>query len=216
MLPRKLEGMAVLDVARGQQVQMALRYEWFTVGWNMLEGVVAVLFGLVASSIALVGFGLDSFIEVSSGTIMLWRLWGERNGAPMDEAKERLAIRLIGVSLLTLAAYVVWQAVADLITQTPPEASPPGIVLALVSLIVMPWLVQQKRGVARRLNSGALMADSTQTLVCTYLSAILLGGLVANALVGWWWADPIGAIAMSALIVREGYHAVTKQDICCD
>jgi len=153
---------------------------------------------------------------VSSGAIMLWRLWSDRNGEPMDEAKERLAIRLIGVSLIMLAAYVVWQALVDLRTQAPPEASAPGIVLAAVSLVVMPWLVRQKRRVARRLNSGALAADSTQTLVCTYLSAMLLGGLIANAIFGWWWADPVAALGMSLFIVREGYEAVTKQDICCD
>jgi divalent metal cation (Fe/Co/Zn/Cd) transporter len=205
-----------LDLARGVQARLALRYEFFTVGWNAIEGIVAIGLGVLAGSIALVGFGVDSFIEVSSGAIMLWRLWSERNGEPMDEIKERLAIRLIGVSFLALAAYVVWQAAVDLLTASPPDASPLGVILAALSLVVMPWLARQKRRIARTLNSGALAADSTQTLVCTYLSAILLVGLAANAVAGWWWADPIAALAMSAFIVREGYAAITKQDVCCD
>jgi divalent metal cation (Fe/Co/Zn/Cd) transporter len=179
------------------------RLEYFTLGWNMLEAVVAVGAGLLAGSIALVGFGVDSLIECTSGAILLWRLASPAH----DESREQLARRLVGVSLFLLAAYVCFEAVKSLVTAEPPKASLPGIVLAVLSLIVMPLLARAKRKVATAITSQALIADSRQTDICAYLSAILLGGLSLNALLGWWWADPIAALIMVPIIAREGFEA---------
>ena len=182
--------------------------EYFTIGWNTLEAVVAISFGILAGSIALIGFGVDSVIEGSSGAIILWRLFA-------GEEKERLALRLVGISLLVLAAYVAFDAMKSLILQERPDESYVGIALAIVSLIVMPLLAREKRKVAARLNSRAMQADSRQTDICAYLSAILLGGLTLNALVGWWWADPIAALVMIPIIAKEGIEALQGKT-CCD
>lgn len=182
--------------------------EYFTIGWNSLEAVVAITFGVYAGSIALVGFGVDSVIESSSGAILLWRLFA-------GEERERLALRLVGISLLTLAVYVAFDAVKSLILQERPDESYVGIALAAVSLIVMPILAREKRKVAARLNSRALQADSRQTDICAYLSAILLGGLVLNALFGWWWADPVAALSMIPIVAKEGIEAM-RGKTCCD
>jgi len=169
----------------------------------MLEAVIAIGAGWLAGSIALVGFGVDSFIESTSGAILLWRLASPAH----DESRERLALRLVGVSFFLLAAYACFEAVKSLLAAELPKASVPGIVLAAVSLIVMPLLARAKRKVAADLGSHALVADSRQTDICAYLSAILLGGLALNALFGWWWADPVAALIMVPIIVREGFEA---------
>ena len=184
--------------------------EVFTVLWNSAEGLVSVVLGVLAGSIALVGFGMDSFVETTSGLILLWRLQTKRDSESAERA-EATALRLVGVSLLVLSAYVVVDAGKRLFQQEPPAVSLPGIVLAVLSLIVMPILARAKRRVAVSLNSRALAADSVQTSICTYLSAILLGGLALNALFGWWWADPLGAVAMVPFIVREGLEASRGQ-----
>lgn len=181
---------------------------WLTIIWNSLEGIIAVGAGIMAGSIALVGFGIDSVIEVSSGAIILWRL-------ASGEHRERLALRLVGVSFLALAAYVGFDAVRSLIYRELPEASYVGIAIAALSLVVMPWLARAKRRVAGKLNSAAMHADSRQTDLCTYLSAILLGGLVLNAIFGWWWADPVAALIMVPIIVKEGVEAL-KGETCDD
>jgi divalent metal cation (Fe/Co/Zn/Cd) transporter len=181
--------------------------EGFTILWNLAEGFVSVVLGLLAGSIALLGFGVDSFIEASSGTVLLWRLQTTRDTDDAERA-EAVALRLVGVSLLALATYVVYDAASALLQRETPEASRAGIVLACLSLVVMPLLARAKRRVAAGINSRALKADSVQTDVCTYLSAILLGGLTANALFGLWWADPLAALAMTPLIVREGLEAL--------
>ena len=170
---------------------------YLTIGWNSLEGIVAVGAGIVVGSIALVGFGVDSVIEVSSGAIILWRL-------ASGEHRERLALRLVGISFIALATYVAFDAVKSLIYRELPEASYIGIAIAALSLIVMPFLAHAKRKVAAKLNSRAMHADSRQTDLCAYLSAILLGGLLLNALFGWWWADPIAALVMAPIIAKEG------------
>ena len=180
---------------------------YLTIGWNSLEAVVAVVAGLLAGSIALVGFGVDSVIEVSSGAIILWRLFS-------GEHREKLALKLVGASLIALAAYVGFDAVKSLIFKELPEASYTGIALAALSLVVMPLLARAKRNVAARLNSRAMIADSKQTDICAYLSAILLAGLGLNALVGWWWADPVAALAMIPIIAKEGIEAL-KGETCC-
>ncbi|MGZ5435427.1 MAG: cation transporter, partial [Pyrinomonadaceae bacterium] len=178
-------------IAATQRADLVRRGRWleyFTIGYNSLEGLIAIGAGLIAGSIALVGFGFDSLIEVTSGSILLWRLH-----ADVDEARreriEAISLRLVGVCFVVLAIYVTYDAVSSLIRREVPEESIVGIVLASVSLVIMPLLVRAKRKVARSINSGALMADSKQTELCTYLSAILLGGLLLNALLGWWWAD---------------------------
>jgi divalent metal cation (Fe/Co/Zn/Cd) transporter len=188
---------------RAHQLRRGRRLEYFTLGWNMVEAAVAIGAGWLAGSIALVGFGVDSLIESMSGAILLWRLASPAHG----ESREHLAQRLVGVSFFLLAAYVCFEAVKALVTSEEPKASVPGIVLAVASLVVMPLLARAKRRVAADIGSHALVADSRQTDICAYLSAILLGGLALNALFGWWWADPIAALIMVPIIVREGLEA---------
>ncbi len=185
--------------------------EYLTIGWNLLEGVVAVGSGLVAGSAALVGFGVDSFIESLSGGALLWRLRSDED----SERRERIALKLVGVSFLALAAYVAYDAASSLIRRELPEASYVGIALAALSLVVMPLLARAKRRVAAGLNSRALEADSRQTDICAYLSAILLGGLLLNAVLGWWWADPVAALVMVPIIAKEGVEAL-RGETCCD
>jgi divalent metal cation (Fe/Co/Zn/Cd) transporter len=178
-----------------------LLLEYVTIGWNILEAVAAFVAGIAAGSIALIAFGLDSLIEVFAATVVVWELRG------MAEDRERKALRLIGLSFFVLAAYVSEEAIRDLAVGSEAAESDMGIALAAVSLVVMPVLGVMKRRVGRALDSRTLVADSTETLLCSYLSAILLAGLVLNATVGWWWADPLAAIGIAALAVREGIEA---------
>jgi len=187
-----------LNVKRGR------RLEYFTVGWNLLEAFVSLAAGLAAGSIALIGFGIDSLIETSSGVVLLWRLREGEEG----ERRERLALKLVGWSLLALAAYVGFEAAQALILREEPERSWPGIIIAALSLIVMPLLARAKRKVALGINSRALVADSKQTDICAYLSAILLGGLMLNAFLGWWWADPLAGLIMVPMIAKEGWESL--------
>ena len=189
--------------------------EYFTVGWNILETVVGLAAGIVAGSVALIGFALDSVVEASSATILVWRLRSEQNGTRTAEEAERRAIRLVAIAFFALAAYVGGRALLDLISRSRPEESPAGIALAIVSLIVMPLLARAKGRVARQLDSRALQADSTQTTLCTYLSAFLLVGLLANASFGWWWADPLSAVGMALFAAKEGRELWTAEDLCC-
>ena len=184
--------------------------EYFTISWNMLEAIIAVGSGLLAGSTALVGFGIDSIIESSSGAALLWRLHeGERG-----EKREQVALKFVGVSFLLLAVYVAFDAVKSLIMREPPEASYIGIALAAASLVVMPLLARAKRKVASNINSRAMQADSRRTDICPYLSAILLAGLGLNALFGWWWADPVAALVMIPIIAKEGIEALRGETRC--
>jgi len=167
--------------------------------YNVAEGIIAVAAGTIASSSALVGFGLDSAVEVASGLIILWQFHH-----PMPESRERRAQRLIAVSFFALAAYIGYESISALLIGARPETSIVGIVLAVASLAIMPLLSLVQRRTGRELNSGAVVADSTQTLLCTYLSAVLLIGLLANTLLGWWWLDPIAALVIAAVAIREG------------
>ena len=190
------------------------RLEYFTIAWNLLEGLVAILSGLIAGSIALVGFGFDSLIEVTSGAALLWRLSIDVN----EENRERIeaiTLRIVGVCFIALAIYVSYESITSLLRHEPPERSLPGIILAAVSLITMPLLARAKRRLARGINSGAMFVDARQTDFCLYLSAILLGGLLLNALLGLWWADPIAALVMAPLIGKEGVEALQGKT-CCD
>jgi len=187
----------------------AVMLAWATIAWNVVEAVVAIAAGLEAGSLALVGFGLDSTIEVASAAIILWQFAGA------DEERERQALRLIALSFFALAAYVTVQALFDLATSSEPDTSVVGIVLAALSLVVMPLLATAKRRTAQRLGSVTVAADSQQTWLCTYLSAVLLVGLLLNAAFEWWWADPVAGIVIAALALREGREAWAG-DTCCD
>lgn len=180
----------------------SLHLAYATAGYNALEGIVAVAAGAAASSTALLGFGLDSFVEVSSALIVIWQF-----RARIPEARERLALRLIAVSFFALAAWVSIGAIRSLTGAGEARPSPAGIALAAVSVVVMPLLVWAKRRTGRELGSATVMADSTQTLLCTYLSAVLLVGLVLNAALGWSWADPLAALVIAAVAFREGIEA---------
>jgi divalent metal cation (Fe/Co/Zn/Cd) transporter len=180
------------------------RLEYFTIGWNVLEALVSVWAGLLAGSTALLGFGIDSAIETSSGAVLLWRLQ-DRDG---HTDRERAALKLVGASFLALAAWVAYESVDSLFRGESTAVSYPGIAIAVLSLIVMPWLAYRKRSVARRIGSRALESDSRQTSLCAYLSAILLGGLVLNAALGWWWADAVAALVMVPIITQEGVRAL--------
>ncbi len=206
---------ATVDVsaARAQVVQCGLRLEYLTVGWNALEFLIALVAGLVAGSIALVGFGLDSIIEVASGGVLLWRLRQDADAARRERFEAR-ALKLVGFSFLALALYILIEAGKSLLQRESPEKSAVGIALAAVSLVVMPLLARAKRRVAGRLRSRALHADSRQTEICAYMSAVLLAGLVLNALLGWWWTDPLAALGLIPFIVKEGLEAL-RGDPCC-
>jgi divalent metal cation (Fe/Co/Zn/Cd) transporter len=180
-----------------------------SVAYNVVEAVVAVGAGLVAGSVALVGFGLDSAVEVSSGLIVLWQF-----RHPLPEAREQQALRLMAVSFFALAAYVGVESVRGLLGDGRPDASPVGIGLAVASLLVMPFLSVAQRRTGRALGSQAVVADSTQTLLCTYLSAVLLVGLLLNATLGWSWADPLAGLVIAAVAVKEGREA-WRGDGCC-
>jgi divalent metal cation (Fe/Co/Zn/Cd) transporter len=197
--------MSVPVLTAGRRTVLSRRSLWLayaTAGYNLLEGVVAIAAGAAASSTALIGFGLDSFVEVSSAAVLIWQF---RSDVPED--RERLALRLIGVSFFGLAAWVSFDAVRSLVAGGEAGASPVGIGLAVASLVVMPLLVWAKRRTGRELGSATVLADSTQTMLCTYLSAVLLVGLVVNAAWGWSWADPIAALVIAGVAVREGISA---------
>jgi len=206
--------MADLVLDRQALAQRGKRLEYFTLVWNSLEGVIAVVAGAWAGSISLVGFGVDSFIEVTSGAALLWRMGAEAD-AHRRERIEKVALKIVGVCFLVLAAYVTYEATTDLFRRQAPERSLPGIVLACASLVAMPLLSRAKRKVARGLGSAAMHADARQTEFCTYLSAILLGGLLLNAAFGLWWADPAAALVMVPIIAKEGLDAL-RGDPCCD
>jgi divalent metal cation (Fe/Co/Zn/Cd) transporter len=181
-------------------VERGRRLQYFTIAYNCLEGVVAIAAGMVAGSVSLTGFGIDSLIEVTSGAAVLWRL--------RDERAERATLRVIGVCFLALAAYILYEAVESLLSRQAPERSVVGIALAAVSIVVMPLLAKEKRKVATALGSATMRADSRQTDFCAWLSAILLGGLVLNAVAGWWWADPVAGLVMAPIIAKEGFDGI--------
>jgi divalent metal cation (Fe/Co/Zn/Cd) transporter len=204
-------GAAVRAADRARWRRTALALAWATIAWNSLEAIIAIASGAEAGSIALVGFGLNSIVEVGSAIVVVWQFSGA------DVEREQRALKLIAGSFFVFAAYVAGQAVWDLIARSEPAESVPGIVLAALSLVVMPILAIAKRRVGRRMSSRTVVADSGQTMLCSYLSAVLLIGLVTNAILGWWWADPIAALAIAALAVNEGREAWRGEacDDCC-
>ena len=192
-------------------VQHALWLEYATVSWNVIEAFVAIGAGWLAGSIALVGFGLDSIIEVIAASVLIWRLRCELSCRhDTHEQAEQRALRIVGVTFFLLAAYVTYEAGVILWRREAPQVSVPGLVLAVLSASVMPFLGLRKRHVARHLGSKALAADAMETLICAYLSVTLLVGLGLNASLGWWWADPVAALAMLPLIVKEGMEGIEE------
>ena len=201
---------------RGDLLRRALALEYLTVGWNVAEGVIAIAAALAAGSVALLGFGIDSFVESASGLILVWRLLAERAGRDHAavEALDRRAHRLVGLSLFLLAAYITIDAVLALWRREVPTQSVVGMALTTVSIGVMLWLARAKRRVAAALGSRALAADAFQTTACWWLSIAALAGLGLNALWHWWWADPVAALVMAVLIAREGREAWEGRDCC--
>lgn len=201
------------DRSRSVLLARGMALEYFTIGYNFLEALVAVGAGILAGSIALVGFGLDSVIEIAAGVTLLWRLRREAQiGAAMSEddhsSLERRALLIIGLTFFALSAYIAIEAGYELLAGDGAEESTTGIILAAVSLVIMPVLAFLKHRTARGLKSQALAADAMETWVCSYLSLVLLAGLGLNAAFGWGWADPGAALAMLPLVIREGWEAL--------
>ncbi len=200
------------DAAREISVRQGRRLEYITIAWNLLEGFASIGAGIVAGSISLVGFGLDSLIEVSSGGALLWRL--HLDAPEKRERAEAKALKFVGICFVVLGAYIFIDSALSLFGRKPPDKSYIGIGIACLSLIVMPLLARSKRRVSVSIESRAMHADSRQTDLCAYLSAITLAGLSLNALFGWWWADPVAALVMTPIILKEGIEAL-RGETCC-
>ncbi len=194
-------------------VRRAVKLEFGVIGYNLVEASVAIVAGILAGSVALIGFGLDSAIEVSASVAVLLHLW--RNAETEDSIWEQRVAMFVGLTMLALAAYVGIEAVLKLATQARPDASYLGIAIAIASLLIMPLVARWEHALSHQLNSRALEAESRETLVCAWLSAALLLGLGANALFGWWWADPLAALIIVALVGREAWEAFTRRELCC-
>ena len=205
--------MTAESALRPRLVRRAMLLEAAVILYNTLEGVIAIVAGVLAGSVALVGFGLDSAIEVSASIAVLAHLWLNRD----DEALEweRRVAMFVGVTLLLLAVYVGAQAIYDLVMASEPEVSYLGIGIAVLSLIVMPFVSRKEHSLSHEIGSRSLEAESRETLMCTYLSGALLIGLGANALLGWWWADPIAALVIVGFLIKEGWEALTRRELCC-
>jgi divalent metal cation (Fe/Co/Zn/Cd) transporter len=203
--------------AAATDIRAGIRVEWLTIVWMVIEAIVSVGAGLTAGSIALIAFGVDSVIELVSAGVLLWRLRFESLGvtttAQIEWAEQR-ASRVVGWSLLLLAVYVIIQSAYDLWTRAAPESSPVGIALAAAALLVMPALIRTKLKVSSAINSPALKGDAACGVVCLYMAATLLVGLVLRAALGWWWADPLAALGIVYFIVREGREALRAEDAC--
>jgi divalent metal cation (Fe/Co/Zn/Cd) transporter len=204
-----------IPLDRFSALRRARRLEYITVAWNSIEALAALLAGILAGSVALVGFGLDSVIETVSGGAVLWRLHHTNDAVQRREYSERMALRVVGVSFVLLALYVLVDSAVALFNHEVPERSWFGIGVALASIIAMPLLARAKRRAAVTLSSNALHADSRQTDICAYLSAILIVGLALNAFLGWWWADPVAGLIMVPIIAREGIDALRGKDCGC-
>ena len=196
-------------------VRRGLWLNYVTIGYNTLEAIVSLIAGIMASSVALVGFGVDSIIEVTASLAAQWRLRSDIDPVRRERV-EHFTVRIIGGTFLALAVYVAYESINTLIVREEPDGSPVGVVLLAMSVIVMPLLARGKRRVAGALGSSALTADARQTSLCAYLSVIALAGVALNTLLGWWWADPISALAMAPIIVREGVEGLRGETACAD
>lgn len=201
--------------ARADLVARSRRLNVATLAYNALEGVIAIASGVAAGSVALIGFGIDSGIELTASVVALWRLSADTDHARRERA-ERTSHRIIGGLFMALALYVTVDAGLALWNREVPGESPVGIALATASVLVMPYLARAKRRVGVALGSRALTAEAAQTSLCMWLSAILLGGLVLNATFGWWWADPVAALAMVPIIAKEGVEGLRGAPTCTD
>jgi divalent metal cation (Fe/Co/Zn/Cd) transporter len=206
---------AIASPTRHNLVRRGQRLEYFTIAYNSAEGLVSIVAGIVAGSVSLIGFGLDSLIEVTSGSALLWRLHHDLNPSRREHV-ERITQKIVGGCFLALAAYIAYESGSTLIRHESPERSIPGIIVAAASVMVMPLLARAKRRVAAGIGSSAMNADSRQADFCTYLSAILLGGLLLNALLGWWWADPVAGLVMVPIIGKEGVDSIRGKACCGD
>jgi cation diffusion facilitator family transporter len=198
-----------LDRRRGLH-RRALRLEYFTVGWNVIEAVVAIGAGIIAGSVALVGFGVDSAVEVISAVGLLWRLRKAGPEATVQEESgaERRALYIVAATFFLLAAYITYEALNSLVGREEPDRSTVGLVLSVLSLVIMPALAYWKQRTGREMGSRALVADAAETWVCSYLSLALLAGVGLHELLGWWWADPVGALAMLPVILWQGWETL--------
>ncbi len=213
-----LLGMSTVVSARPALVRRGLRLNYLTIGYNTLEGVVSLAAGVVAGSVALIGFGVDSVIEVTASAAAQWRLRADVNPARRARV-ERVTHRVIGVSFLALSAYVAVESLTTLWRQEAPDPSPIGLAILILSVLVMPLLARAKRRVARALGSHTLGAEATQTSVCAWLSVIALAGVALNAFAAWWWADPVAALVMVPILVNEGMQGLPGRSCCeenCD
>ena len=199
--------MSEATVNRSALARRGQKLEYLTIAWNAIEAGVAVWAGAKAGSISLLAFGGDSLIELASGAALLWRMSVDANSETRTRHEKR-ALCMVGVCFIALAAYVLYSAGSDLVLRRHPEHSLPGIVIACLALIVMPMLARAKRKIGRLLSSTAMTADAKQSEFCAYLSAILLGGLLLNSTLGFWWADAAAALVMVPLIIREGIEAL--------
>ena len=201
---------------RDTLLRRGLRLEYLTVGWNVVEGIIAVSAALVAGSVALLGFGIDSFVESASGSVLIWRLVSERRAEDHEsiERVEHRAQRLVASSLVALAIYIAADAALSLLNRDRPDPSTVGMALTAISLAVMWWLARAKRRTATALGSRAMEADAFQTTACWWLSLVVLGGIGLNALAGWWWADPVAAIGMTYFLGREAREAWRGEECC--
>lgn len=206
--------MDAATLTRPDLVRRGQRLEYFTIAYNSLEGLVSIVAGWIAGSVSLIGFGLDSAIEVASAMALLWRLHHDLNPSRREQV-ERATLRIVGCCFMALAGYIAYACGSTLLRHEAPERSILGIIIAAVSVVVMPLLARAKRRVAVGIGSGAMHADSRQTDFCMYLSAILLGGLVLSAVAGWWWADPVAGLVMVPIIAKEGVDGL-RGKACCD
>ncbi len=206
-----------MDVTDSTLQRRALWLAYVTVGYNVLEGIASIMAGMIAGSVALVGFGLDSFVESLSGTIIIWRFRRNREISEEEEERRELrAVRGIGYAFLVLAAYVTYESIEKLIRREAPEPSLFGIVIALLSAGIMPTLFYLKHQTGQRMKSRSVVADSKQTLACVFLSVALLIGLGVNYLYGLWWADPVAGLIIVFFAAKEGYEALKEEKLCCD
>jgi divalent metal cation (Fe/Co/Zn/Cd) transporter len=206
---------APLRLQEGPWARRAVRLEQLTIGYNLVEGVIAVTFGLLAGSIALTGFGFDSWIEVAAATVVLQRLLAELRHGQVDQTRQRRALRFIAITLFALAAYVTVEGFRDLLVAARPETSPVGIGLTAASLVIMPALARFKRQAGQALGSPLVVADAAETRLCAWLSVSTLAGLVAYATVGWTWIDPAAGFVIAAFALKEGKEA-WEGELACD
>jgi divalent metal cation (Fe/Co/Zn/Cd) transporter len=203
-----------ISATRTALIQRGERLEYFTILWNSVEALLSVGAGIAAGSIALVGFGLDSFIEVISGSALLWRMKADQK-VDRRERAERISLRIVGVCFLVLAAYVAIDSIYSLLHKSGPERSLLGIAIGVAALFVMPLLARAKRNIGTAIDSPAMIADSQQTQFCTYLSAVLVAGLLLNFFLGWWWSDSVAALVMVPIIANEAVEGVRGKKCPC-